>query len=376
VQQKGDKLKQIPFFNYPELFKKDEQDYMEIIHAVLARGAYIMQSDLAEFEKELANFVGVKHAIGTADGTMAILASLLALDLEPGFEAILPSHTFVATASAVHYAGGVPVLADCGSDHLINYESIEPLVTDKTKVIIPVQLNGRVADMSPILDLARKYGLYIIEDSCQALGAKYKGQMAGTFGQAGAFSFYPSKTLGAFGDAGAIVTDSDEMAEKIKLIRDHGRNSETGLVERWGFNARLDNLHAAVLLYKLKKYKETIKKRRNLAEIYHNNLKEIDELVLPPEPSDSGEHYDIYQNYEIEAENREGLREYLHNCGVGTILQWGGNTIHQFKELNCRHNAVFTELLTAKFMLLPMNTTLEEEDVNYICDNVKEFYYA
>lgn len=369
-------MKNIPFFNYPGLFEEDEEEYMTIVHDVLRRGAYIMQRDLEEFEEALGEFLGVKHAIGTADGTMAILASLLALNLDPGFEAIVPSHTFVATASAVHYAGGVPVLADCGRDHLISPESIERLVTDKTRVVLPVQLNGRVAKMTPIILLAKKYNLHIVEDSCQALGAKYKGQMAGTFGDAGTFSFYPSKTLGAFGDAGAMVTNSDRVADNVRSIRDHGRNSKTGKVECWGFNARLDNLHAAILKYKLGKYSEAIAKRRLLASIYQENLSELDVLLLPPGPDDDQDHFDIYQNYEIEADDRDGLKAYLAEKGIGTILQWGGNTIHQFDQLGCRSDSQYAELMTSRFLLLPMNTTLTEEDVIYVCDNIKKYYSA
>ena len=369
-------MKNIPFFNYPALFEENEKEYLAIVQDVLRRGAYIMQSDLEEFEESLAKYIGVKHAIGTADGTMAILTSLLALDLDPGFEAILPSHTFVATASAVHYAGGVPVLADCCQDHLISPESIERLITNKTKVILPVQLNGRVANMTPIVELAKRYQLHLVEDSCQALGAKFKGQMAGTFGDAGTFSFYPSKTLGAFGDAGAMITGSDEIADNVRSIRDHGRNPRTGLVERWGFNARLDNLHAAILLYKLRHYSEAISKRRFLASIYNENLSGLDTLLLPPGPCGDNDNFDIYQNYEIEADDRDALKLFLAEKGVGTILQWGGNTIHQFSQLGCRGNVEYSELMTSRFLLLPMNTTLTEEDILYICDSIKEYYGA
>ena len=367
-------MRSIPFFNYPVLFEEYRKDYLSIVEDVLSRGAYIMQKDLADFESELADYCGVKHAIGTADGTMAILTALLALDLEPGFEVILPSHTFVATASAVHFAGGKPVLADVGSDHLIDPASVESLITEKTRVLLPVQLNGRVANMSPICELAKKYNLHIVEDSCQALGAKFKGQQAGTFGAAGAFSFYPSKTLGAFGDAGALITNSDEIADKVKLIRDHGRNPETGLVERFGFNARLDNLHAAILLFKLRKYPDFIARRRHLAGIYNEMLSEVPQLILPPAPDSNGDHYDIFQNYEIEVEQRDALRIYLSEQGVGTILQWGGKTIHQFSDLGCNDALPHCEKMTKSFMLLPMNTTLTDEDVVYISNKIRDFY--
>lgn len=363
----------IPFFNYPKLYAEREEEYVAAIRDVLSRGAYIMQKDLAQFEESLAKLLGVKHAIGVADGTMAIILGLKAAGVTLGDEVILPSHTFVATASAVHFAGGIPVLADCGRDHLIDAASVERLISDRTKVILPVQLNGRTANMDPILVLAQKHGLKIVEDSCQALGSRYKGRYAGTFGVAGAFSFYPSKTLGAFGDAGAVVTNDDEAAEAINLIRDHGRGPD-GKVKIFGLNARLDNLQAAILNLRLQTYERDIGKRRALASIYNARLSELNQLLLPPGPDSSVDHFDIFQNYEIEAEDRDELRAFLDAKGVKTILQWGGHTIHQFDDLGLRSDAPYTEKMTQRFVLLPMNTSLSEDDVNYICDCIAAFY--
>ena len=197
-----------------------------------------MQEELFSFEKNLANYLGVKHAIGMADGTMSILASLIASGIKNGDEVIVPSHTFVASAAAINHAGATPILIDCKQDHLIDHKKIENLITKNTKAIMPVQLNGRVTAMDPILELANKYNLKIIEDSCQALGAKYNNKFAGTFGSAGSFSFYPAKTLGCFGDGGAVITDDDVIAEKVKIFRDHGRDPKDGEVKMYGYNAR------------------------------------------------------------------------------------------------------------------------------------------
>lgn len=363
----------IPFFNYPKLYAEREEEYIATIRDVLSRGAYIMQNDLAEFEESLAKLIGVKHAIGVADGTNAIILGLKAAGVEAGDEVILPSHTFVATASAVNFVGGIPVLADCGRDHLIDAASVERLITDRTKVIMPVQLNGRTANMDPLLALATKHGLKIVEDSCQALGSRYKDRYAGTFGVAGAFSFYPSKTLGAFGDAGAVVTNDDTTADLIKLIRDHGRGHD-GKVKLFGLNSRLDNLQAAILNLRLQTYQQDIARRRAIATIYENQLSGLSQLLLPPAPGAKNDHFDIFQNYEIEAENRDGLRAYLDSRGVKTIIQWGGHTIHQFDDLKLRSDAAYTEAMTQRFMLLPMNTSLADDDVNYICDCINAFY--
>lgn len=366
--------RKVPFFDYPALFAQRKQEYLEIVSDVLARGAYIMQRDLLDFEAELAAYLGVKHAIGVADGTMALLTSLMAAGIGEGDEVIVPSHTFVASAATVNHVGGRPVLVECGRDHLIDAKSAAAAVTSNTKAIMPVQLNGRVANMDPIVDLAERYDLQIIEDSCQALGAKFNDRFAGTFGIAGTFSFFPAKTLGCFGDGGAVITDNEEVADKIRIIRDHGRDPKDGKVKLFGYNSRLDNVQAAVLSAKLKYYDVDIARRRNIASMYQERLGDIDALLLPPAPDSDPRHFDIYQNYEIEAESRDQLREFLDSRGIGTILQWGGYTIHQFEALGLNDDLPFTDAMTQRFMLLPLHQMLSDEDVNYVCDQIIAFY--
>ena len=364
----------IPFFNYPELTKQREKEYLNLINDVLNRGAFIMQEDLSIFESNLAKYLGVRNIIGVADGTIAILLSLVAAGIKKGDDVLLPSHTFVASAAAIHHSGANPILVDCGKDHLIDPISIEKSLTNKTKAIMPVQLNGRVADMDSIVSIAEKYDLIIVEDSCQALGAKYNGYFAGTFGIAGTCSFFPAKTLGCFGDGGAIITDNDDIAKKVRMLRDHGRDPIDGKVKFFGYNSRLDNLQAAILNLKLKYYDEEIKQRRYLASIYNNCLEGIGELVLPPGPNDDEKRYDIFQNYEIEAKNRDELRKFLSEKGIGTILQWGGYMLHQFEELKLNKDLVYSEKVSQNFMLLPMHQLLKEEEVIYICDQIHTFY--
>ena len=365
----------IPFFNYPALFTCREEAFMDKIRDVLSRGAYIMQKDLVDFEANLAEFMGVKHAIGVADGTNALIMSCIAAGFGPGDEVIVPSHTFVASASAIRHAGATPVLADCGPDHMLDAASAARMITPKTKGIMPVQLNGRTCNMDEICALADKHGLAIVEDSCQGLGSKFKGRFAGTFGVAGTFSFYPAKVLGTFGDGGAIVTNDDKVAARIQLMRDHGR-AENGDVELFGFNGRLDNLHAAVLDLQFAEYDQTMARRRAIAAIYQQRLGHLEQLLLPPGPEADPDHHDIYQNYEIEADRRDELKTFLAENGIGTILQWGGKTLHQFPKLGLRADCPYTETMTARFMLLPMNMTVTDEDVAYICDKIEEFYKA
>lgn len=366
-------MKIIPFFNYQSLFAQDETELMHIIHDVLRRGAYIMQRDLTEFEENLARYLGVKHVIGVADGTVALIMGLRAAGIGQGDEVIVPSHTFVASAASIHHVGARPVLADCAHDHLVDPVSVEKLITDKTRAIMPVQLNGRTANMDIICGLADRHGLKIVEDSAQALGSKFKGRFAGTFGVAGTCSFYPSKTLGCFGDGGAVFTDNDEVADYLRLLRDHGR-SHTGDVVDWGYNSRLDNLQAAILNFKLKTYDQAVARRRQIAAMYDERLRDLEDMVLPPAPDSDPDHFDIFQNYEVESGRRDDLRKFMDDNGVKTIIQWGGKTIHQFKDLGLNDDLPATEEMTKRFFLLPMNTTLADEDVEYICETIRKFY--
>jgi hypothetical protein len=365
--------REIPFFNYPLLFNQRREEYMSTLEDVHSRGAFIMQKDLENFELKLQEYLDVNHAIGVADGTMAILMSLIAAGIGEGDEVLVPAHTFIASAAAINHSGAKPVLVDCGKDHLIDVNSVKENLTQKTKAIMPVQLNGRVAAMEGIVDISKDNNLIIIEDSCQALGAKYKGTFGGKFGVAGTFSFFPAKTLGCFGDGGAVITDNEEIAAKVKMIRDHGRDPQDGKVKMYGYNGRLDNVHASILLLKMKYYDEDISIRRELANIYQTRLKHIEAILLPPPPN-SGDHFDIFQNYEIEAQSRNELRQHLADNGIGTILQWGGYTLNDFEALDLDNELPYTKGMTNKFMMLPMHHLLTNDDINYICDKIEDFY--
>jgi len=366
----------IPFFNYPGLYAEHREEFLASIDDVLSRGAYIMQRDLADFEEQIGRFLGVKHVLGVADGTVALTLALRLAGIGPGDEVIVPSHTFVATAASVHHCGATPVLCDCGPDHMIDVASAVALLSKRTKAIMPVQLNGRTCDMDTVSAFAARHSLKIVEDSCQALGARYKGRPAGTFGVAGSFSFYPAKVLGCFGDGGALVLDDDDMAARARMYRDHGRNPQTGKVEVFGLNARLDNIQAAIMLVKLKRYEKALDDRRALAMRYQERLADVSELLLPPAPDSDPDRYDIFQNYEIEADRRDALREYLAAHGIGTIIQWGGFMIHQFDKLGLRANAPYADAMSKRYLLLPMHHLLKHSEIDYICDKIREFYGA
>lgn len=365
--------RKIPFFNYPAQYKENEEEYDRVIKDVLSRGAYILQRDLEAFEAELRSYLGVRHAYGVADGTNAIMIGLRAVGIGPGDEVILPSHTYIASAAAVHFAGATPVLVEIGPDHMIDPASVAAAITPRTKAIMPVQLNGRTCDMAALQALADARNLMIVEDAAQALGSKFKGRGAGTFGAFGTFSFYPAKVLGCFGDGGAVVTNDDEVGERLALLRDHGRNAE-GRVVAWGTNSRLDNLQAAILLAKFKRFDREVERRREIAGLYDESLRGINDLTLPPGPEADPDRFDVYQNYELEAGQRDGLRTHLAERGIGTIVQWAGTPVHRFEELGLYRDLPITDRFFERCFMLPMNTTLSNDDVAYVCDAIHDFY--
>lgn len=363
----------IPFFNYPALFEAQEKELLAVITDVCRRGAYILQKDVTDFENALAVFLGVKHAFGVGNGTDALVIALRAAGIGPGDEVIVPSHTYIASAASIHFVGARPVLVECGADHMVDPKSVAQAVTRRAKAIMPVQLNGRTADMDALQTIADRHGLLIVEDAAQGLGSKFKGRCAGTFGAAGTFSFYPAKVLGCFGDGGAVVSNDDAVARQIALLRDHGRDNE-GRVVAWGFNSRLDNLQAAILGFKLKNFSRDIARRRQIAAQYQSGLGDLKQLVLPPAPDANSDYFDVYQNYEIEAERRDKLKQHLETNGVRTIIQWAGTPVHQFRELGFDVRLPYTDRLFTRCLMLPMNTSLADDDVDYICDSVRDFY--
>lgn len=366
-------MRSVPFFNYPHTFTEDEAGVLEVIKDVGRRGAFILQKDLEEFELNLARYTGARYALGVANGTDALVIALKAAGVGAGAEVIFSSHTFVATAASIHFAGATPVPVECGPDHSIDPVSVEKAVTPRTRAIMPTQLNGRTCDMDALMGIAERHGLLIIEDAAQGLGSKYKGRSAGTFGTAGTLSFYPAKTLGCYGDGGAILTNDSSLYETMRTMRDHGRD-RSGEVVMWGFNSRLDNLQAAILDFKLKTFPEVVSRRREMAARYQAALGDLREISLPPAPTEKGPFFDAYQNYEIEAENRDDLKSFLKDRGVGTLIQWGGKAVHQFSKLGFNVLLPFTERLFTRCLMLPLNMAMSNEDVDYVAEQIIAFY--
>ena len=367
-------MKKVPFFDYPRLWTDDRDALIRIIDKTAASGGFILQDAVVEFEAQLANYTGANYSVGVGNATDGMEIFLEAIGVNPGDEIIICSHTMLATASAVKVAGGVPIPVDIGYDNLIDPECIEAAITERTIGILPTQLNGRTCAMDPILNIAEKYGLFVVEDAAQALGSSYKGKRAGTFGMASDISFFPAKVLGSLGDAGAVLVNDRSLYETVYELHDHGRSIVDGEVKRWGRNSRLDNIQAAILLHKLNSYPSVIDRRREVASIYDSRLNGMEELKLPAPPDSNTEHFDVFQNYEIVVAKRDLLKQSLNFAGVGTLIQWGGKGIHHFEHLGFTQHCPKTDKFFDGCLMLPMNNFVSDDDVHYVCDQIENFY--
>lgn len=363
----------VPFFNYPRAYLDDREELLKIIDDVGHRGAFIMQKDLREFEADLARYTGAKYAIGVGNATDGLEFAWMALGLRPGDEVICCSHTMLATASAIKTAGGIPVPVELGRDNLLDPDAVEAAINPRTVGIMPTQLNGRVCNMDRIMGIAQQHGFFVVEDAAQALGARFKDKHAGTFGHAAAISFFPAKVLGSLGDGGGVITNDPSVYDKVFQLHDHGRDID-GEIRSWGRNSRLDNLQAAILGYRLKTYDKVIARRRAIASMYQTQLGDLEELQLPPAPDTDANHFDVYQNYELQADKRDELKEYLRLNGVGTLIQWGGKAVHQWERLGFTCKLPQVERFFERCVMLPMNMFINDDDVTYICEKVRSFY--
>jgi len=362
----------VRFWEPGKEFLRIEDEVMSTMKSVLTAGDLIMRHQLDDFEHNLASFVGTSDAIGVSNCTDGLRLILEAVGIGPGDEVITVSHTFMATMAVIHHVGATPVLVDVGADHNIDVEKIEAAITPRTKAIIPVYLNGRLARMDRLMEIARAHDLLVIEDTAQALGGSYMGVRGGAWGIAGAFSFYPAKLLGAYGDAGAVVTSDPDLAARLRELRDHGRVSKTGF-SGFGWNCRLDNLQAAILDLKLKKVPGWISHRRQLAGVYDEALTGIEQVKRPPEP-DGGPFFDIYQNYVIEAKNRDALQAHLASRGIETLVSPGPIPNHKQPVGLDHFQLPRTEELCATVLSLPLNNELDEDQVLEVATAVKDFY--
>jgi aminotransferase EvaB len=374
VGQKEDKSLsyRVPFIDPREHYRRIKSEVDFAITDTLAKGDLVLRQQLRDFEKNLAEFVGVKYAVGVNSCYHALHFSLLAVGVGPGDEVITVGHTFVATVSAIVHTGAKPVLVDVRDDYNMAPDKFEAAVTPCTKAVIPVHLNGRMCDMDGIMAIAEKRGLAVIEDAAQALGATFRGKQAGSFGLAGCFSFYPFKSLGGLGDGGAITTDDPEVSRFATLVRFNGEDRQTGEFHYHGYTALLDNVQAAVLDVKLRHLPSWIEHRRKIANLYREGLEGIEGLHLPHFASDR--YFDSYQNYVIRTQHRNGLRQYLKDQGVETLVHWA-KPMWEHKDLALENPGLpETESICQQVISLPMSAETTPENVDITIRCIRDFF--
>jgi dTDP-4-amino-4,6-dideoxygalactose transaminase len=364
----------IQFVDLTRQYGDIKDDLDTAIRSVLEEGAFIGGRHVASFETAFAEFCGVKHCIGVGNGTDAIFVTLKALGIGPGHEVITAANSFIATSEAITLSGAKVVFVDIDpKTYNIDPSKIEPKVTSRTRAIIPVHLYGHPADMDPILDLARSRKLFVIEDAAQAHGASYKGKPIGSLGDAACFSFYPSKNLGAYGDAGAIVTNSDDLALKARMIANHGRIGKYDH-EIEGLNSRLDGLQGAILLAKLKYLPEWTKRRREHAQLY-NRLLASTGVVTPLEMPYARAVYHLYV-IRVKSRTRTSLRAYLGRQNIATGIHYPASLPNLPAYSYLEHGPLkFPEATNAsnEIVSLPMYPELREPEISFVCNKVSEF---
>ncbi len=370
---KGIEMK-IPYLDLQAQYQSIKSEIDTAISKVLDSSSYVLGPSVKEFEEDYASYCGVQHCAGVNNGTNALLLALKALDVGPNDEVITTANTFIATVAAIHHSGAKPVLVDVDPvSRNMDANLLSMALSNKTKVIIPVHLYGRVANMDPILKLAKKYNIHVLEDAAQAQGAIYKGKRSGSIGEIAAFSFYPGKNLGAFGEAGAVTTNDPKLDKAVKMLRDHGSEKKYHH-EFPGYNARMDGIQGAVLNVKLKHLDKWNKSRNEVAGWYDEALKGLP-ITLPSQTTEDEKQ--VYHVYVIETDQRDKLQKYLAKHEIPTIIHYPIPVHRQnaFDDL-CYKKGDFpvTEKLADEILSLPIFPELRQEQVEFVCEKIRAFF--
>jgi len=392
----------INFINtsYKRFYAQHRPEMLKAFDDCAKAGDFILRDEVSEFEDNLASYTGTKYGIGVNSGTDALFLSIVALGIKgnwdyllkrvyekeisfddanrffEGDEVITVAHTFIASIQAIVHAGARPILIDVGENELMDVNLIEQAITPRTKAILPVHFHGKVCDMDKIMEIAKKHGLFVIEDSAQALGSSYKGKKAGSFGDTGCFSFNTPKLMGAYGDAGGITTNNRKLAEKLYLLRNHWNMAQTSVkindfptpeTVQWAWKSRIDNIQAAILNVKFKYYDKLLARRKQIADMYCEGLKNLP-LRLPNYTEE-----DVIQEFIIRMENREEFKKHMDAKGVELLIR-EVTPNHKVKNLFLDTNLPVTENISKDAVRLPAYPELNDDEVNYIIASIKEFY--
>ncbi|MFN4220350.1 MAG: DegT/DnrJ/EryC1/StrS family aminotransferase [bacterium] len=371
-------MRRVSFFSLKPELSRIKGEVMRAIEGVLDSGKFIMDENVRNFEKEIASYFGVKYAVSVNSGTDALVISLRACGVKPGDEVITTAFTFFATAEAISIIGAKPVFVDIKEDTFnIDPDLIEEKISSKTKAIIPVHLFGLPADMERIMSIARKCGLKVVEDNAQAFGAQVmvngKFMKTGSIGDAGAFSFFPTKNLGAYGDGGIILTNDDEIFEICSMLKNHGSKVKY-YNEMLGYNSRLDEIQAAILRVKLKYVDQFNDSRLQIAKLYMEALREVEEVIKVPF-FDSTRYKHVFHQYSVLVKrgSRDDLRQYLKDKGIDTFVYYP-YPLHKlpvYRDLN--YSLPVTEGVCERILSLPVHQFMDLEDAQYVADNIKNW---
>jgi len=362
----------VPYVNFPAQWAEEGDFIRECTEAVFAKGDFVGGSAVTDFENEVAAYCGATHAVALNSGTDALIMSMRALGIGPGDEVITPPNSFVASTAAIAHLGAVPVFADVLPDQNIDPEAVADEITPLTRAIMPVHLTGRVADMAPIMKLAREHGLLVIEDAAQAIGSRYDGKKAGTFGDAGCFSAHPLKNLNAGGDAGFVTTNNADLADRLRRMRNHGLEGRDTVVE-WGWVSRMDTMQATLLGMRLARLDKVTARRRRNAEMYHELLDPL-HVFMPPERKIE---HNTWHTFIIQVDRREELKSYLAENGIETAVHYPV-PIHlqpAARELGyCKGDMPEAESQAERILTLPINPFLSEDDIHLVANTVNRFF--
>jgi len=348
---------------------KDELMYE--IEKLIVSGQFILGENVSRFEEKFASLCGVNYAIGVANGTDALMLAMKVLNIGIGDEVITAPNSFLASASSIALIGAKPVFVDVRDDFNIDPYKIESAITPKTRAIMPVHLTGKVADMEPIMEIANKHGLYVIEDAAQAVGAEYKNKKTGSLGTIGCFSLHPLKNLSAIGDGGMITCNDESIYRKLLLLRNHGLKNRDECV-LWGFNSRLDSIQSVILEVKLKNLQKWTSRRREIAQLYQSSLQDI--VTVPHEK----EHEKaVYHTFIIQTDHRDALMEFLANNNIDTKIHYP-IPIHlqsASKYLGYKNGDFpVAEKQSNRILSLPIFPGLSNDQVNYVIEKIREYY--
>lgn len=364
----------VPFIDLKLRFLEEKEEILKAVNNVLEKGALVLTPELRELEEAVENYTGAKHCIGLNSGTDALMMALWAEGIGKGDEVIHPVVSFIATTGAIVHVGAKPVFCDVNSDGLIKVDEIESKITKKTKAIMPVHWAGKICQMDELIALAESYNLKIIEDSAQAMGSYYKGKHGGVFGSSGAISCHPLKNFNAVGDGGLLLTNNDEIQEKVTLYRNHGTASRDNVVI-YGVNSRLDVINGEILKFRLKKLKNIIDRRRNNANLYRK-LITCNEVYIPPEKIDEG-YVDSYVMFIVQAQNRDKLKSYLDECEIESLIYYG-TPLHLHKAAerfnHKRGDFPIAEKQCDMVLALPHHQHLNEDQISFVSEKINFFY--